>query len=139
MIDLEVVDASSPYFIHGQRKLLSTSNSKFGSHEIEITPKRVMRLNPTSPCLSIYIFGGFVLFLVAQSLKGQVPDLAETYDYFPISSIVVRCYCELGWWQKYTVPSPSLPTQQKLLYPLKVVSISRKKCHLKINEILCLL
>ena len=34
-----------------------------------------------------------VLFLVAQSLKGQVPDLAETYDYFPISSIVVRCYC----------------------------------------------
>ena len=126
MIDLEVVDASSPYFIHGQRKLLSTSNSKFGSHEIEITsehrippcslpsPKRVMRLNPTSPCLSIYIFGGFVLFLVAQSLKGQVPDLAETYDYFPISSIVVRCYCELGWWQKYTVPSPSLPTQQKL-------------------------
>ena len=134
MIDLEVVDASSPYFIHGQRKLLSTSNSKFGSHEIEITEpikpnieflpatsptlpssKIVMRLNPTtSPCLSIYIFGGFVLFLVAQSLKGQVPDLAETYDYFPISSIVVRCYCELGWWQKYTVPSPSLPTQQKL-------------------------
>ena len=37
MIDLEVVDASSSYFIHGQRKLLSTSNSKFGSHEIEIT------------------------------------------------------------------------------------------------------
>ena len=36
MIDLEVVDASSPYFIHGQRKLLSTSNSKFGSHEIKI-------------------------------------------------------------------------------------------------------
>ena len=130
MIDLEVVDASSPYFIHGQRKLLSTSNSKFGSHEIEITepikpnieflpapsppPKIVMHLNPTSPCLSIYIFGGFVLFLVAQSLKGQVPDLAETYDYFPISSIVVRCYCELGWRQKYTVPSPSLRTQQKL-------------------------
>ena len=132
MIDLEVVDASSPYFIHGQRKLLSTSNSKFGSHEIEITepikpnieflpapspplPKKSYAFEPyISPCLSVYIFGGFVLFLVAQSLKGQVPDLAETYDYFPISSIVVRCYCELGWRQKYTVPSPSLRTQQKL-------------------------